>query len=683
MSFFARSTAARLACAGLAASLFAFMAACSGSSRAVGNPVVGTTGTTVSITNSLSTPQPLLQPGATLTLTATIAAGGDPNSEGVTWALIGVGALSSITKTTVVYTAPASGITGTTTPTITATAKHDTTQISALAMVVYGTPVIIPPILFPANVDSVYQQGLVVAGGKGPFVWALSSGTLPPGITLDTTSTTSVTSFTGTPTTAGTYTFQVKATDSNSPALSSTVSVTIIVKPAAACLLEGQYAFVYTGFDSNKMSVGAVGLTIGSTGTISGYQDFSSTTTSTPVAETVTGTCTTRYANNGLLTLTGAAYSPNLTYALTTALTRGRIQLDNGGDTKSASGFFMKQDPTAFEQTALAGNYAFGTLGSEEAGHRLGLVGALQIDAGGTVTGHADSNGSKVLSEAPLAGVLGAPNTQGRGTLTLTATASGGNQTFHLAYYIVNANKLLLVTTDASPRMSGYMTRQTGTFDNSSLTNPAILSLWGAAQVSAPMSALTLARLSAANSTTGALVAHVDVVDQLAASFDESTGALNGTYAVDATEGRTTFGFGTGSSARHFVAYLDSASSGFVLELGSTKGNAGIVEAQSAGPFSSTVTGFFVGGTQFPEDVAPMVLMPSMSLASGTMSSYACNSGCFYSLDTATGRAIGTANITGIGQALMVMYVVNPNRVVLFHTPALNRSANMDWLDAN
>src|SRR5262249_58237488 len=125
-----------------------------------------------------------------------------------------------------------------------------------------------------------------------------------------------------------------KVTDSNSPAISATINVTIVVKAAEACLLEGQYAFVYTGFDSNKMSVGGGGLTVSSTGTISGYQDFSSTTNSTPVAESVTGTCKTLYSNAGLLTLTGSKYSPEFDYAVTTAMTRGRIQLDNGGDTK-------------------------------------------------------------------------------------------------------------------------------------------------------------------------------------------------------------------------------------------------------------------------------------------------------------------------------------------------------------
>ncbi|MGH8254363.1 MAG: putative Ig domain-containing protein [Steroidobacteraceae bacterium] len=678
MSFFARTAAARAVCAGLAAILFGLLTACSGSARAVAAPPVGTPSGVTVLTNPIGA-STQLQPGGTVAFTATVSA--DTSNKGVTWTLTGVGALSNITTTGATYTAPASGVIGATTPVITATSIHDTTANSTVTLVVLGTPVIVPPILFPGAVNSQYQQGLVVSGGKAPFVWAQGTGTLPPGITLDATSTTALTSFTGTPTTAGTYTFQVKVTDSNAPAITATVTVTIIVKAAEACLLEGQYAFVYTGFDSNKMSVGAGALTISTTGTISGYHNFSSTTTSPTVAETLTGTCTTRFSNNGELTLTGSKYSPEFNYAVTTALTRGRIQLDNGGDSKSASGFLQKQDPAAFDQTVLAGNYAFGTLGSEDSGRRLGLVGALQIDAGGTVTGHVDGNGSKGLTEAPVAGVLGTPDTHGHGTLTLTATASGGNQAFHFSYYVVNANRLLLVTTDGSPRMSGYMTRQTGTFDNSALANPAILSLFGAAQVSAPMSSLALARLSAANTATGTMVVHIDVADQLTPTFDETTGAVNGTYAVDATEGRTTFGFGTGAKARHFVAYLDSAANGYIVEQGSTEGNAGIVEPQSAGPFTSTVPGFFVNGTQFPEDVAPMVLLPAVSLANGTFSAQFASG--FYSIDATTGRGVGSINVQGVGQSLCILYVVNPNRVVRISTGALNRSAVMDWLDAN
>lgn len=675
MSFIVRTPAGRLACACLGATLALLLAACGGgSSRAVGSTPVSTTPDVV-LTSSTNSTQ--LQPGKSLVLTATVKT--DPSSQGVTWTLTGIGTLSNITTTAVTYTAPATGVVGVSTPVIKATSVHDNTKASSATMVVQGTPVITAPVLFPGNVGSAYGAGVSVAGGLAPFTWSQGTGTLPPGITLGVTSKTSITTFSGTPTAAGTYTFQVKVTDSNTPANVATVDLTIVVNAAAACLLNGQYALLYTGYQSNAMAVSAASVNVSGTGTVSGYHDF--TSTAPPVAETLTGTCTNRVSNNGTLKLTGTGNSPEYDYAVTTSLSRGRIQLQNGGDSASGTGFFTRQTPADFVQAALAGSFAFGTLGVQADGARMGLAGTVTFDVGGLVTdGHADSNGSNPLTDAVLAGNLGTPDSNtGRGTLTLTATATSGNQTFHFAYYIVSKDRLLLVTTDQAPRLAGYMTRQSGSFSNASLASPGILSLWGAEAVNAPKSVLELARLSNANAANGTLDLHLDSADKLAVTLD--TAITGATYAVRAADGRTTFSFVNGTATRQFAIYLDGPANGYVVEHSAIAGSAGLLEAQAAGPFTSSVPGFFVSGTQYPQDVAPMVLLPSVDIANGTLS--ASNASAFYVLDAATGRALGRINLTGSGNALFVMYEVGPNRLVTFRQGVLNRSGVMDWLDAN
>jgi hypothetical protein len=674
LSFIVRAPVGRLACACLGATFALLLAACGGSSRAVGTTPVGTP-TGITITTPTGSTQ--VQQGKSLVLTATVAT--DPSSQGVTWTLTGIGALSNLTTTTATYTAPATGVAGVSTPVITATSIHDTTQISTATIVVMGTPVLSAPVLFPANVGSIYGAGLSVSGGLGPFTWALGTGTLPPGITLGTTVTSAFTTFKGTPTATGTYTFQVKVTDSNTPANVATVDLTIVVNPAEACLLNGQYALVYTGFQNNQMTVSGASVNVSATGTVTGYHDFTSTTP--PVAETVTGTCTDRVSNNGTLKLSGTANSPEYDFAVTTALNRGRIQLQNGGDSQSGTGFFIKQTSADFVQASLAGSFAFGTLGAQSDGTHMGLAGTVTFDVGGLVTdGHADANGSNPLTDAVLAGNLGAPDANtGRGTLTLTATAPGGNQTFHFAYYVVSKDRLLLVTTDQAPRLAGYMTRQSGPFSNDSLASPAILSLWGAQALAAPKSVIELARLANASAANGTLDLHLDTADQLAITLDTAlTGAA---YAVRATDGRTSFSFVNGTATRQFAIYLDGASNGYVVEHSGTAGGAGLLEAQAAGPFTSSVPGFFVSGTQYPQDVAPMVLLPAVSISNGSFSTSQPLG--VYVLDAATGRAWGYITVTGSSQALFVMYVVGPNRLVTFRQGALNRSAVMDWLDAN
>ena len=64
---------------------------------------------------------------------------------------------------------------------------------------------------------------LQAIGGTAPYTWAISSGSLPAGLSLNT----STGAITGTPTTAGTSSFTVRVTDSLSATATKTLSITI------------------------------------------------------------------------------------------------------------------------------------------------------------------------------------------------------------------------------------------------------------------------------------------------------------------------------------------------------------------------------------------------------------------------------------------------------------------------
>src|SRR4029077_5332408 len=69
-----------------------------------------------------------------------------------------------------------------------------------------------------------YSQMLASSGGNAPIVWSLSSGQLPPGITMSSAGVIS-----GSATVTGTFSFTVKAADSSSPQQTATASFTLSV----------------------------------------------------------------------------------------------------------------------------------------------------------------------------------------------------------------------------------------------------------------------------------------------------------------------------------------------------------------------------------------------------------------------------------------------------------------------
>jgi len=647
------------------------LGACSGSTA---SPVTGQVGISIGVTLNSSTGSTLVQQGAQVIISATVTA--DPTNAGVTWTLVGAGKLSSESKTSVTYTAP-TGITGTTSPVLTATSIADNTQNATALLVVEGTPVIDQTDLFPANLASLYTAQVSVSGGLAPFTWVLSSGTLPPGLALG-ASTTAFTTISGTPTAIGTYSFGITVTDANKKV--STIALSMQVKATAACLLEGQYASVYTGYVSGQVAVGATSMNISSAGLITGFHDFNPGAVT--ISESMTGTCATRTANNGTTTLIGVANSPVFNYAMTAGLLNGRVQLINGSSSQAGSGPLEKQTPTDFVLAKLAGNFAFGALGGQPGGARMGTVGAITVDSSGQVTsGHADSNGATPLNDAALTGSLSAPDaTTGRGTLTLTAAGTGGNRTLHFAYYIVTANRMFIASLDPSAPISGFMTRQAGPFSNSSLTNPGILSLWGSdATLLQPKTALALGRLSGADPGSGTVNLLLDGSNQATIIFGQIFNG--GIYAVRATDGRTTMTYTAGATTRSFVLYLDGPSNGYVVEPTSRVGTAGLLEVQSAGPFSTALPGLFLSATQFPEDDSPILLLPAVNFAANSFTaSYA--SGLF-TLDPNTGHGVGTLSLSGSAISPLAFYMVRPDKVVALQMGTQFTNAVISWMNSD
>ena len=77
-----------------------------------------------------------------------------------------------------------------------------------------------------------YNQTLAASGGTPPYAWRITSGSLPPGLSLSAAGV-----FTGTATTAGNYTFTASAADSGGHTESRSLTITSAVPPNVVIIL--------------------------------------------------------------------------------------------------------------------------------------------------------------------------------------------------------------------------------------------------------------------------------------------------------------------------------------------------------------------------------------------------------------------------------------------------------------
>jgi hypothetical protein len=652
------------------------LAGCGSKSASTGATPIGV-GVGIGVALTTPTGVSVVEQGTTLEIDAAVS--NDPKNAGVTWALVGPGSISSSTTTKLIYQAP-TGIVGATVATVVATSISDTTQSSAATITINGTPSIAQPIIFPANVSIAYATYVSVAGGVAPYTWAVSNGTLPAGLQLD-GSTTQTIGILGTPTAVGSSTITLTVTDANSATASTTF--TIVVNPKTACILNGTYAYSFSGFRSGVKVVRAGSFTVDSSGNVTGIFDSEDGKKPQVGATLTKGLCKNYGQNRGYLQWTTPAGGENWDYATNSTLSAGQLQ-QNDGTGVIGGGQFVLQDATAFPLSARSGDFVLGASGDDGTGRRYALVGRFTQDATGAwSSGSVDDDAATPLAGATLASTLSAVDANGRGTATLNV----GSRSLPIAYYVVSASRAIFVSASATatdPRLVGEIHAQVGgaTQSNAALSGPAILSLWGSTPTTTqpvqPASTVALARLSNANPTLGTLDVVLDVVDQTTKNVNSTvTGAP---YAV-AANGRGTLTLSSSAGTRAFVLYADGAGGGFVLEPSSSANNYGILEPQVGAPYTSFNAAYFVGGTVNAVATSPITLASQILFQLGSISG---NITGTYALDPTTGRLLGQVTRNLFGGTGLVMYLVSPgpiSHVVVMGDGVNSTYSQIAWLE--
>lgn len=103
---------------------------------------------------------------------------------------------------------------------------HNTSK--ALTLTISPGPLSVATSTLPGGAaGAAYSASLTAAGGAGPYGWTIDSGALPAGLVLSGAGVIS-----GTPSVAGSASFTVRVTDSQSPAVSATRSLSLVIAPA-------------------------------------------------------------------------------------------------------------------------------------------------------------------------------------------------------------------------------------------------------------------------------------------------------------------------------------------------------------------------------------------------------------------------------------------------------------------
>jgi hypothetical protein len=185
-----------------------------------------------SITLAITPKTASMDQGQSLLFVATL--GNDTKNLGVTWqpltgsgcAGTSCGTLTNITATGVTYTAPA-GLTTGITVTLEAIAKANS-GVTATSTITVVLPVTYTTTSLPNGSNGVaYSQTIVTSGGVAPITYTVGTGSLPAGLKLNSTGT-----VIGTPSSSGTSTFTINATDFGTPPLTVASPIfTITINP--------------------------------------------------------------------------------------------------------------------------------------------------------------------------------------------------------------------------------------------------------------------------------------------------------------------------------------------------------------------------------------------------------------------------------------------------------------------
>jgi len=520
------------------------------------------------ITISISPASTTVPVNGTVQFTATVRNAADT---AVTWLvneIQGGDATVGIISSSGLYTAPAV-VPSPAEVTVKAVSAADPTK-SASATVTIAPRVTVTPAAVTVPAGGTQQFTVTVEGVSDTAVTWKVDGTTGGNATLGTISSDGLYSAPLAPPPSGVVT--VAAVPRANPNVAGTAEVTVTFSNAT---LNGRYAFVFSGIDGeNNLYVTAGTVQADGNGLFSdGIRDLNALEGVFP-ALTVSGDYSLGADGRGMASLTDSEGNTAEFRLVAISHTRAEmIQFDLVGH---GWGIMEKQDPSAFDPSALSGGYAFRFEGVSEQGAIM-VVGRFTANGAGAIgEGMMDSNDMGTIIQQSI--FDGSYKIAGSGRGEVTFNTPSGPATF--AFYVISPQRSLFVSLDYVPAFAGIVEQQQAvTFSNASLTGSY-------AFLSSGLSTLGFVGTVGRFYANGAGSISSGVFDQNDYGYLSENIPYTGTYLIGANgRGQMTFDTSLGSSSSVF--YMVSPEKAVFLPLDPSFVVSGEAFRQQGSPFSN------------------------------------------------------------------------------------------------
>lgn len=359
---------------------------------------------------------------------------------------------------------------------------------------------------------------------------------------------------------------------------SGSANVTIVFSNAT---ISGQYAFSLSGVDaSGNFYVAGSFYADGNGNLTNGVEDLNHFT---GIFQNLsfTGSYSIGPDGRGSATITSSQGTSNFRFVVLSSDMAMLIEFDTFA---TGVGSIEKQDSTAFFNSALIGDYSFSLSGLGFSGGTGSTAGRLTMDGmGGISAGVEDTNDfGSIYTNTPFIGTYNV-GLNGRGTATLTEPSA----TLQFSFYVISANRILIVSLDYLPAMIGQAQKQQSvTFTNTSLSGDYVFNLGGLSTLGSIASAGRFTANGLGGISSG-------VLDENDAGLVSENISFTGTYNIS-SNGRGTATLTSALGTYNFTFYMVSSGMAFFLQVDPFAVTNGIVAAQQGGPFTTaSISGNF------------------------------------------------------------------------------------------